>query len=546
MGNETTVDLPTARALVRLRFAFEQASLLARDLSEPGAHVAIVALDGVVENALYLAARAAGVRSDEKTTQGELYRKVHAALNSTKGTRWAPAGASSIDQLHRARNDAQHAAVQFDREQLPEWAVAVDAFVDGLIEATFGRPLRDVVLADAVRDPGLADMLRRAEHDMDSPEPDAGAFLLICAAFDEARRRWREQQVPAHGQMTTDVSMLATRPAFGMLDPVIALNDRLADSLEVAPFAGDLGAYTSFLAARRQQQDGWTPEPHDSRQALVFVSGWIVRWEVFALGYPLERWEEHFGSLAPPVTGDGEQTKIIGAEAFLSSEFPGHPARCHLVFSLANIPDRARGLWGNWILQALADAANELIENVRFDRVQLSRTGQLLLVCDLGYEADVVARVVDRAIQLTDERYKAWQDDVELRRHELRRLKDAFTEAVFSARRGTDFFDTVDVTERAADGKPQVSLGFNFGDSKYEELGLCVQGFNGAGGVLARAGQIQDQVVFEAFELTDSNNALLRRTIQLCEETVLARRAHYGRRVLEFQRFQNRLSELFS
>lgn len=72
--------------------------------------------------------------------------------------------------------------------------------------------------------------------------------------------------------MTTDVSVLATRPACGMLDPVVAMDDRLADFLEVAPFAGDLGAYTSFLAARRQQQDGWTPEPPDTRQALVFVS----------------------------------------------------------------------------------------------------------------------------------------------------------------------------------------------------------------------------------------------------------------------------------
>jgi hypothetical protein len=546
MADNSPPDLPRARSLVRLQFALEHAVRLARDLSEPGAHIAIVALDGAVEHALWLVERAYGAQLPQDARRDQLVRRVHEALANARGEPWEPAGADSVDQLHRARNDAQHAALRFDTSQLPDWSTAAQAFIDGLITAAFGHALSDVTLADTVREPALTDLMRRAERDIDRDEPDAGAFLLICAAFDEARRRWRDQLGHAHGQATAELALLAQRPAMGMLDPVVRQEDRLADFLEVAPFAGDLGEYTSFLAARRQQQSGWTPEPADTRRALLFVGGWIVRWEVFNLGYPLERWEAHLESLAPPVVGDGSKTEIIEHQAFLSAEFPGHPARCHLVFTLANIPDRGRGPWGNWLHKALIDANAELRENVRFDGVQLSLTGRLLLVCDLGYSADAIASVVKRAVELTNERYRDWSQNEARRRIELRRIQEAFTQAIVSARQSRAVFDTVEVTERPTDGQPVVWQGLNFGESKFDELGLCTQGFQNAGSVLAGAGTLREQIVFDAFELTPENEALLRRTVQLCEETVLERRAYYNRRVLEFQHFQNRLGELFS
>ncbi len=538
-----TTDLPTARALVRLRFALEHATALARDPSEPAAHTAIVALDGVVEHALWLAARAYGSELKQSANRHDLLNKVRQAL-AAAGKPWQSAGTASVDQLHRARNDAQHAAVQFDPAQLPDWSTGASAFIDGLVAAAFGRPLSDVTLADAVRGPGLADLLRRAEQDIELPESDAAAFLLICAAFDEARRRWREQQTHVYGQRN-ELMFQSELPALGMLERDVSQHERLADFLEVVPFASDLGEYSWFLATRRQQKYGWTPEPADSRRALVFVSGWVVRWEVFDRGYPLERWQEHFESVAPPLVGDGSTTEIIGGEALLTSEDPGRPARCHLLFTLANVPDRARGPWGHWLVQALADAANELHEDLRFDHARLSLTGQLLLICQLGYEADAVFRVVTRGVERADERYRDWSDSEALRSRELRRLKDAFSQVIFSARQGLALFASVEVTERGADGKPIVWLGFNFGDSKFEELGLCTQGFQSAGGVLASAGTLQDHVVFDAFELTTEKEVLLRDTVQRCEEIVLARRTDYSQRVLEFQLFQNRLAEFF-
>jgi hypothetical protein len=335
-------------------------------------------------------------------------------------------------------------------------------------------------------------------------------------------------------------------PAFGMLDPVVPEGDRLADFLEVVPFAGDLGEYSWFLAARRQQQEtGWAPDFADSRRALVFVSGWIVRWEVFDLGYQQDRWEAHLENLAPPAVGDGTKTEIIEAQALLTREIPGHPARYHLVFTLANVPERARGPWGNWLLQALVDAAVELGEDVKFDRVQLAFTGRLLLVCALDYEADAVTRVVRRGVDLTDERYRSWSESKAQRVRELQRLQDAFRRVIFAARSGNQLFATVDVSERGADGKAEVRLGFNLGESKVEELGHCADGFRSMGGPLVSTGVVQDKLVFEAFELDEDGEALVREAVRRCEEIVLHHRAHQNRRVLQFQRFQNRLGELF-
>lgn len=473
----------------------------------------------------------------------ELMSKVRAVL-AEKGRSWQPVGAPGVDQLHRARNDAQHAAVQFDTVQLADWGPAASAYIDGLVSTAFDRSIFAVALADAVRDAGLADLLRRAERDIELG--DAGAFQLVCFAFDEARKRWRDQQVHIHGHLMNEVLMQATQPAFGMLDGAVSQDERLADFLEVVPFAIDLGEYLWFVSARRQQQEtGWTPQPADTRRSLVFASGWIVRWEIFDRGYPLQRWNDYVEGLKPPVVEGADHTEILDIQTLMNNEIPGHPARCHLYLHLANLPDSARGPWGNWLPQGLVDAAAELGENIRFDRVQLYLTGQLLLVCELGYEADALLTIIRRGIEITDKRYRDWDNDQVRRRQELSRLQSEFARVIDSARSSLAVFGTVEVTERGSDGQPIVWVSLNFGESKFEELGLCVQGIQSRGGVLASAGTVQERIVFDAFELTPENEALLREAVASAEEIVIHRRTHYGQRRLEFQQFQKRLEALF-
>jgi hypothetical protein len=114
-------------------------------------------------------------------------------------------------------------------------------------------------------------------------------------AFSVARERWRGQRLAAFAA-----------PSPAGYEPILASEEMLVineltqavqgleDVLEVQPFAGDLGEYVWFRRALAERASaGWMPNPQDARRALVFVAGWVVRWEIFTLGYPDDRWEAH-------------------------------------------------------------------------------------------------------------------------------------------------------------------------------------------------------------------------------------------------------------
>jgi hypothetical protein len=186
--------------------------------------------------------------------------------------------------MHQARNVAQHAGVALDADQLPSWADATTAFIDSLCVAAFGTQLAEIVLADAVRDQGLRTQLRWSEEQLS--EDPGRSFSLAVGAFDEARARWREQRnarvfVPSPG---------GHPPSPGSAPPL----QEVDDFLEVQPFAGDFGEYTWLWRARQEHEHaGWLPNMQEARRALLFVAGWIVRWEIFDQGYPTDRWEAH-------------------------------------------------------------------------------------------------------------------------------------------------------------------------------------------------------------------------------------------------------------
>jgi hypothetical protein len=273
------LDLPTAAALVRLRLLTEDARRRAYDTSNAGRHLALIALDGACEYALWLASREHAVQLKERAGVPELYSAVRRALET-----WQVKGWPGVSQMHQARNAAQHAGVAHDAGQLPIWADAAIAFIDSLCVAAFSIPLAEIVLADAVRDPSLRTQLRWSEEQL-TVNP-AQSFALSAGAFDEARSRWRTQHRSP---------VFAPSPAGDPTTPDLTppLQD-VEDFLEVQPFADDFGEYT-WLRRARQELDraGWLPSEPDARRVLLFVSGWIVRWEIFDSGYPTDRWEAH-------------------------------------------------------------------------------------------------------------------------------------------------------------------------------------------------------------------------------------------------------------
>jgi hypothetical protein len=115
------------------------------------------------------------------------------------------------------------------------------------------------------------------------------AFLITDQAFLQARAQWREH----YGQARREDSRVGNS---GAVHPPVTPSEAL-DYLEVQVFATDISRYIQLLTTRRHLEIGG-PEPDEveTRSALLFVFDWILSWEVFAAGYPTERYAEYWTS----------------------------------------------------------------------------------------------------------------------------------------------------------------------------------------------------------------------------------------------------------
>ncbi len=501
------------------------------DISDPGRHLALIALDGACEYALWLAGGAHGAKfKNERPSRHDQI----SMLKSLLGERWKVQGLGGVEQLHRARNDAQHAAVATDPMQLPQWRDAAWAFIDSLCMAAFERSLDDIVLADAVRDPSLHDLLRCSEGALiDDP---LVAFTLATAAFRQARERWRVQRKPEQFALAPAGTLLMADPTAAVRSDLRALDD----FLEVQMFANDAGEYIWLRRACEEQETaGWTPTPEDSRRALLFAASWIVRWEIFDLGYPLDRWEAHRESIQPPVIGESGKPLVWFKEASLTDEAPGQPARCVMQIQLANVPDRGRGPWGPILERALADAAAEAALSNAFARAFWSYSGILLLWVNLGHDPKIVASIVRRAVDLGYERHTQQHSDAEQRERQRLEAESAFREIVFAARSDLGLFHavTIETDKQSGTYDSLVCLELRIGDAVQAELHSVVDIFRGAGGVLAKTDRLENGVAFNVFALTEENQRTLTQAIRSCEDQVRNLRNHSAKQRLAFQTF---------
>ena len=99
------VDSTMAARLIRLRSFLHAAQASSSDLTSTGRHAAAVALDGVCELAMGLAA----VELELPPPNGiEGLPRLLARLTERLGDRWKHEGVKGFRELHRARNAAQH------------------------------------------------------------------------------------------------------------------------------------------------------------------------------------------------------------------------------------------------------------------------------------------------------------------------------------------------------------------------------------------------------------------------------------------------------
>jgi hypothetical protein len=443
VSSETVRDLPTTQALVRLRLLAEDAARRADDTSEAGRHQAVIALDGACEHALWLATRACGIQLTERQRGS-----VPALQRAVREQRpdWRIEGWPGVNQMHDGRNAAQHSGVTPPLEQVPAWRDATLAFVDSLCREAFQTKLEDIVLADAVRDGELRTALRWAEEQITVNATQS--FILSVSAFDTARAKWREQHNVRVFNLAPD--------GYPDIAPAEAPFREIEDLLEVQAFAGDFSQYTWLRrACEEQERAGWAPSRDDARRALAFVSGWIVRWEIFDRGYPVDRWEDHRDSVQPPTDGDGT-VKILWAQAEFLPGVPGRPARNVIYFQLANVPGRGRSPWDALLGTALEELAREAIDvGPLFLGVQWTLTGFLIVPVALDANPELVSDVVQRAVELAGHRYAEYLTESEERELQRQTLQFELRDLIRSTRtQGVALFGEVEIVPDTLFGTP--------------------------------------------------------------------------------------------
>jgi len=277
-------------------------------------------------------------------------------------------------------------------------------------------------------------MLTDAETAVDATSQ---SFSASAMAFNIARERWRGQRFAALAALSPGgyEPTLASEEAL-VINELARAVQGLEEVLEVQPFAGDLSEYLWFRRALSERASaGWTPTTRDARRAVVFVTGWVVRWEIFPLGYADDRWEAHRENIEPPHVGDGTTITITGA-ADLIPEMSAQPAHFVLSLQLANVPGRGRPPWDAVLLQAITDGMRG-IRTVQsepvFLRAQWCYSGVLSVRLKVDAHAAAVSGVLERAVAeaaMRLEEYVVESDEKELKRTELEEwLRELFGEA---------------------------------------------------------------------------------------------------------------------
>jgi hypothetical protein len=534
-------DFPTVSALVRLRMLSEDARRRTTDTSDAGRHLALIGLDGACEYALWLAARTHGISL--KSDLPSFPAQYHALVGALTSPRWEPVGWPAVEQLHRARNGAQHAALAADPAQLPIWSDAAWAFIDSLCQAAFRVPLTAILLSNAVRNSELRTYLRWSEEALASGP--AQAFDLALEAFDQARRKWRAQR---------DLSEFAPSPVgpLGRPSPLRGAEDKFRELdvlLEVQPFASDIGEYFWLRRARQEFTAArWPPSEDDVRRSLLFVTSWIVRWEIFDQGYPEDQWEAHREGIEPPVVGDGEKIQILGSHSELLPELPGDGARkVAMYFPLANVPGRGRAPWGELLREALTESARDATEPGLFAHVGWDIGGTLELRVALASNPVTVGAILIKALDLAGERYDERLAEAERSEQSRKESETAFAELVASARSELPFFGDVEVVrdEWLNTHGWIVFIRLIEGAAAGEEVSHAVEIFRGAARSLQGVHLRQGAIAFQSCDITESVEDGIREAIKRCEEQVEHLRAIRSQQIQMFREFAASIRDRF-
>lgn len=277
MDNETQIptalDELTVRELVAVRLMLEEALSRARTAGRYSRGSAVVGLDAVVERVTYTVAVRRETNLGSRSTLPDVYSKL---VESFAGS-WRSSVWSAINKLHVERNKIQHQGLEPDRDQLPAWIQAVESYVVALIEAQYSLDIRRIVLADALDDDLLADLVRQADRALAIGDVRASVEASLNA-YDAAVSRWVKMHSNPYRPPVR--SFEANFGRVGSSDH----QDREIESLRrqsaESSFAPSRAEQDWLSAARRETRE--VLDEDDAERILNFVFSWIASFEVAA------------------------------------------------------------------------------------------------------------------------------------------------------------------------------------------------------------------------------------------------------------------------
>lgn len=404
------LDPSEAQRLTRLRVLLADAHRRVDDRSDLGAHLAVIALDGIGELAIGLCMHKRGVRPKQLEHVPDMLRRLTAELDVAD-----PPGANGFRELHRMRNMVQHQGVLPAANQLPLWLAETERLIDFLVDRSFGLSLAKVSSASGVRDEGLRAALTEADAALEGGDPKA-SFERSWHTLQQARGRLRSKSVAR-------APVFRRRVGFQDIDrPLESLQDGLdqvAKRLEFAAFTSEPAEWLWFEQRHNESMQGPPPDEGEARRALAFVVGWVLRFDSYLARQREGRWADWEHGQRAPVTGlpggphIKEVKKVEGRRIVRMSG----ASRIELdafewTFQLTDMPDNGTPGFEWALVEATRNFKHDDITHV-----YSSPGGLLCLSASKGIAATEVVEFIRRAIEQAkvDLQTRAHQHDEQLR-----------------------------------------------------------------------------------------------------------------------------------
>jgi hypothetical protein len=263
------LDAAAVRDLIALRLMLDDGTGRANVAHQYTRGSAVVALDAAVERAAYLVAPRRGINVGPRDGLGELHSKLVQSIPSWKPTMWA-----QVRHLHEARNGAQHKGLTPAAEEVPGFAAAARAYVVSLVRAEYGAELDWLILADAVRNDQLAELLRTGECSLLTGDIRS-SVIAAKQAFNVAVDWWSK----LHGRVRhTPTAAFHSELGFIGDDRVGKAVGSLQRAMTEASFASSAAEYEWFRSACNEPLELLDAEDAERMLALRLPGSSLLSW----------------------------------------------------------------------------------------------------------------------------------------------------------------------------------------------------------------------------------------------------------------------------